>query len=125
MNELDGTVLINLLAKTVDINLDQIGFAVEVAVPNMLHDFTAGNEFRCPKQKQFEQREFPGSQRDSLFVARGAPAVTVEREVCVAKPRVAAMESAANEGANPRQEFRQNKRLCEVIVGAGIQPFNP
>src|SRR5439155_445435 len=63
----------------------------------MLHNFTAGNKFRCPKQKQFEQSEFSGSQRDRLFVARGAPAVAVECEVGVAKPCVAAMKAPAKQ----------------------------
>src|SRR5882724_1802726 len=100
MDEFDRTVLINLLPKPIDVDLDQIGFAVEVAVPHMLHDFTAGNKFRCAKQEQFEQSEFSGSQRDCLFVARGAPAVTVECEVGVAKPRVAAMKAPAHQRSN-------------------------
>src|SRR6266446_6197656 len=84
MNELEGAVLIDLLAKTVDINLDEIG----------------------------------------LFVARGAPAVTIEREICIAKPCVAAVKAPAHQCTDPRQEFRQNKRLGEVIVGTRIEPFN-
>src|SRR6266566_7308786 len=125
MDELDGTVLINLLAKTVDIDLDQVGFAVEVAVPDMLHNFTAGNKFRCPKQKQFEQSEFSGSQRDRLFVARGAPAVAVECEVGVAKPCVAAMKAAANQRPDPGQEFRENKWLRQIVIRARIKALNP
>src|SRR5207253_889793 len=115
MDEFDRAVLINFLAKTVDINLDQVGFAVEVAVPDMLHDFTSGNKFRRPKEKQFKQSEFPGSQRDGLLVARGAPAVAVECEVCVAKLCVAAMKPPTNQCPDSSQELRQNKWLGEIV----------
>src|SRR5260370_41052245 len=105
MNELDGTVLINLLAKTVDINLDEIGFAVKVTVPDMLHNFTAGNEFRRAEKKQLEECELPGCQRDGFFGARGTSAVTIERDVCIAKPCVAAVKATAPQCADSREEF--------------------
>src|SRR5437879_11708164 len=98
MDEFDRAVLINFLAKTVDINLDQVGFAVEVAVPDLLHDFTSGSKFRRPKEKQFKQSEFPGSQRDGLLVARDAPAEAVGGEACVAELGGAATEGAADQG---------------------------
>src|SRR5438132_10284964 len=80
----------------------------------MLHNFTAGNKFRCPKQKQFEQSEFSGSQRDRLFVARGAPAVAVECEVGVAKPCVAAMKAPANQRPDPGQIRRSEEHTSEL-----------
>src|SRR2546429_3198161 len=125
MDEFDRAVLINFLAKTVDINLDQVGFAVEVAVPDMLHDFTSGNKFRRPKEKQFKQSEFPGSQRDGLLVARGAPAVAVEREARLAEPCGAAMKTPPNQGPDLSQERRQNQWPGEIIHSPRIQPFDP
>src|SRR5258705_12504298 len=124
MNELEGAVLIDLLAKTVDINLDEIGFAVEVTVPDMFHNFTAGNEFRRPEKKQLEECKLPGCQWNGLFVARGAPAVTIEREICIAKACVAAVKGPAPPCTDSRGEFRQNKRIGEVIDGARIKPLH-
>ncbi len=69
MNELDGAILINFLTKAIDIDLDEIGFAVEVAVPNMLHDFTASNQLRCPQQKQLEKGKLSGGRANSLEVS--------------------------------------------------------
>src|SRR3981189_2685730 len=74
MDKLDGMISINLLTKPIDINLNEICFAVEVAVPNMFHDFTAGNKLRCPKQEQLEECKLSGCQRDCPFIARGAGA---------------------------------------------------
>jgi hypothetical protein len=81
MDKLDGMIPINLLAKPIDINLNKICFAVEVAVPNMLHDFTTASKPRCPKQKQIEEGKLSGCEWDGLFVARSAAAVAVEYEV--------------------------------------------
>src|SRR5258708_37667946 len=125
MDELDRSILINLLAEPIDIHLDEISFAVEVAVPNVFHDFTTGNNLRRPKQELLEEGKLFGGQRDYLFVARGAAAVTVKSEVCVAKLCVAAMKAPAHQCSNPRQEFRQNKGLSEIVVCARIQAFNP
>src|SRR3981189_2394250 len=125
MDKLDGMISINLLTKPIDINLNEICFTVEVAVPNMFHDFTAGNKLRCPKQKQIEEGKLSGCQWDGLSVARGTAAVTVEYKVCVAKLRVAAMEAPANEGPHTRKEFRQDEGFREVVVGTGVQAFDP
>src|SRR5260370_21084667 len=96
MDKLDGTILINLLTKPVDINLNEICFAVEVAGPNMFHDFTAGNKLRRPKQKQLEEGKLSGCQWECLFVTRGATAMPVEDNVCVAKLFVAAGAAPSN-----------------------------
>src|SRR5258708_25932457 len=85
MDKLDGTILIDFLAKPIDINLNEICFAVEVAVPNMFHDLTAGDKLRRPKQEQLEEGKLSGCQWDCLFVARAATAGTAEYNVCVAK----------------------------------------
>src|SRR5260370_18329201 len=115
MDKLDGTILINLLTKPIDINLNEICFAVEVTVPNMFHDFTAGNKLRRPKQKQLEEGKLSGCQWDCLFVARGATAVTVEYEVCVTKLCVAAVEAAPDACPHTRKQCRHNQGLRSEI----------
>src|SRR5258706_5277016 len=105
MDKLDGTILIDLLAKPIDIDLNEICFAVEVAVPNMFHDFTAGNKLRCAKQKQLEEGKLSGCQRDCLFISRGASAVTGENKVCLAKLPGGAVEAPPNQLTHTRYEF--------------------
>jgi len=78
MDQLHGAVLINLLAKPIDVDLNEICFAVKMAIPNMLYDFTPGNKLRSAKQEQFEKCEFPGRERNCLFVPCSAAAMTVE-----------------------------------------------
>jgi hypothetical protein len=78
MDQLHGTVLINLLAKSIDVHLNEISFAVKMAIPNMFYDLTAGNKLRCPKQKQLEEGELPRRKGDCLFVPCSAAAMTVE-----------------------------------------------
>ena len=38
VNDLGGSFDSNLLTQSIDVDLDQITFAVEVSVPHMLHD---------------------------------------------------------------------------------------
>jgi hypothetical protein len=78
MDQLHGTVLINFLAKPIDVHLNEISFAVKMAIPNMFYDLTAGNKLRCPKQEQLEEGEFPGRKGDRLLVPCSAAAMTVE-----------------------------------------------
>src|SRR5260370_17064820 len=116
MDKLDGTILINLLTKPIDINLNEICFAVEVTVPNMFHDFTAGNKLRRPKQKQLEEGKLSGCQRDCPFIARGAPAVTVECKVRVTNLRVGAVQAPPTRPPHTRPHFRPAARLPELVV---------
>jgi hypothetical protein len=78
MDQLHGAVLINLLAEPIDVNLNEICFAVKMAIPNMFYDLTAGNKLRSAKQEQFEKCEFPGREGNCLFVPRSAAAMTVQ-----------------------------------------------
>src|SRR6267143_188818 len=124
MDQLHRAVLINFLAKPIDVDLNEICFAIEVAIPNMLDDLTAGNKLRRAKQKQLKEGKLPGCQRDGLFVARGAAAVAVEYKVRVAKLCVAGMEAPANQCSNPRKKLRQDKRLGEIVIGPGVQALD-
>src|SRR5215468_802727 len=58
VNDLRSAVHCDLLTKPVDINLDKVGFAVEVRVPNVLHDLASRGDFRSARQEEFEQGEF-------------------------------------------------------------------
>jgi hypothetical protein len=78
MDQFHGAVLVNLLAKPIDVHLNEISLAVKMAIPNMFYDLTAGNKLRCPKQKQLEEGEFPRREGDRLFVPRSAAPMTVE-----------------------------------------------
>src|ERR1700682_939049 len=125
MNELRGTIFVNLLAQSIDIDFHQVGFAIEVAVPNVLDDFTARDQFGSMKQEQLEQRKFLGRQWDYLGAARGAPTMTIQREVRTAHLGIAAVKAAAHQRSNSSQEFCQGKRLSEIVIGTGIQSGYP
>src|ERR1700730_5423288 len=107
MDQLHRAVLIKLLAEPIDVNLNEICFAVKMAIPDMLHDLTAGNKLRCPKQKQLEEGEFPGGEGNTFFVPIAAPAMPVEHWFCVPEFCVAAMEAPPNECPHTRKEFGQ------------------
>ncbi len=51
MNELGGTIFVNLLTQSIDIDFHEVGLAIEVAVPDMLDDFTPRDQFGSMKQE--------------------------------------------------------------------------
>jgi hypothetical protein len=54
MDELGGPIFVDLLTQSIDIDFDEVGLAIEVAIPNVLDDFTARDQFGSMKQEQFE-----------------------------------------------------------------------
>src|SRR5881275_1086499 len=124
MNELCRPVVINLLAQAVDVDLDQICLAVEMAIPDVFHNLTARTQFRCAEKQELEESKFFARYGNHFLAAVGAAAVPVELEVAVSKHGVAAMEPAPHERADAREKLGEHKRLCEVIIGSGIEAFD-
>jgi hypothetical protein len=60
MNELGGTIFVNLLTQSIDIDFHEVGLAIEMAVPDMLDDFTPRDQFGSMQQEQLEQCKFLG-----------------------------------------------------------------
>ena len=101
-----------LLAQPVYIDFDQIGLAVEVAIPNMLDDFAASDELGGAQQQELEEREFFGSERNDLLTPSGAAPVPpsliesyarlgfeVEERRTVDDPAIAEWESLGRPGS--------------------------
>src|SRR6202521_4152748 len=116
MNQLGRSILVKFLAQTVDVNLNQVGLAIKMAIPHMLDDFTARDQRGSAKQEQFEQCEFFGGEGNYFLAAGGTATVTVQGQVGVAESGVAAMEAPPNQRPHSCQEFRQNKGFGEVVV---------
>ena len=58
--------MIDLLAKAVDVDFNQIRLAVEVTVPHVLDDFAPRHSLRRAEQEELQEGEFLGGQRDRL-----------------------------------------------------------
>src|SRR4029079_13860726 len=78
MNQLGSAADGNLLSQAIDVNLNQIGFAVEVGIPHMLDDFAAGCHIRSARQEKFKQGKLLGGQRNRLLRTRDPAVMAVE-----------------------------------------------
>jgi hypothetical protein len=88
VNQLRRPVLIKLLAQAVNVYLEEIGFTIEMAIPNMLDDFAASDELGGAQQQELEEREFFGSERNDLLTPSGAAPVPIQGEVRIAQPGI-------------------------------------
>src|ERR1700730_13198286 len=124
MNQFRRSIVVNFLPQTVDVDFNKICFAVEVAIPNVFHDFAACNKIRSADQEELKEREFFGSKGNYFLTACNAALVTIQHEVSVAESCIPAMEAPSNECPHPCEEFRQNEGLREIVVRTGVQPFH-
>src|ERR1700737_1171454 len=60
MNELGSAIFVDLLTQPIDIHFHEVGLGIEVAVPDVLDDFTAGDRFGSMQEEQREQENFCG-----------------------------------------------------------------
>src|SRR5579875_2391704 len=77
--------MVDLLAEAVDIDLDEIGFAVEMAVPDVFDDFAARDGVRRAQKEKFEKCEFFGGERDFISGAGDRAAMAVEFKIGAAQ----------------------------------------
>src|SRR5207245_4486909 len=90
MNQFCGSVLINLLAQSIDVDFDEVGLAIKVPIPDMFDDLAPRDKLRSAKQEEFEKSELLGSQGNDLLVSGGAAAVAFQLKIRVPKFGIAA-----------------------------------
>ena len=60
VNHLCRSILINFLTQAVHVHFDEICLGIEMAIPNVFHNFTARNQFGSVKQQELQERELFG-----------------------------------------------------------------
>src|SRR2546422_11482845 len=120
MNQFCGSVLINLLAQSIDVDFDEIRLAIKVPIPDMFDDLAPCDKLRSAKQEEFEKSEFLGSQGNDFLASCSAAAVAFQLKVRVTKFGIAAMETSSNQCPHTRKEFRQHEGLGEIVVRARV-----
>src|SRR6188508_1129546 len=104
VNGLNQSRLTHLLAKTVDINLHEIGFAVEVIVPNVFDDFRPGSHVRSPDQQKLEHGEFFGRKCKSVAETPDSAAMPIQFYVSELQGATQLAHPTPYEGAHTRKE---------------------
>src|SRR5262249_3933450 len=99
---------------------------VEVQIPYMLQQHRSRNDPAVIANEVLENLKFARQQLDFFAPAGRRSRYEVELEVADAQHRfLDDGRTAPGERLDPRQEFREGKRLDEVIVAAGTQATHP
>ena len=107
-------------------DVDDVGARVEVEAPHMLEDLRPGEHLaRCAHQV-FEQAELA---RRQLGAATAAPVAglardAVELELAHLHGVLPVARQSATHRVNARDEFLDEKRFGEVVVGTLFEPFD-
>src|SRR2546428_5445770 len=121
MNQFCGSVLVNLLAQSIDVDFDEVRLAIKVPIPNMFNDLAPRDKLRSAKQEEFEKSELLGSQGNDFLASGGAAAVAFQLKIRVPKFGIAAVEASPNQCPHTRKEFRQDEGFGEIVVRARVQ----
>src|SRR5262249_45639219 len=126
MNERVGLLTVDLSADAPDVHVNDVGRGVEVQVPYMLQQHRSGNNPAVIANEVLENLKFARQQPDLPAPAGRRSRYEVELEVADAQHRfLDDGRTAPGERLDPRQEFREGKRLDEVIVAASTQATHP
>src|SRR2546422_11400770 len=93
MNQFCGSVLINLLAQSIDVDFDEIRLAIKVPIPDMFDDLAPCDKLRSAKQEEFEKSEILGSQGNEFLASRSAAALAFQLKFRATKVGVGATET--------------------------------
>src|SRR5688500_5270695 len=81
LNQLHAVAIVDLAAKPLDVDLDQIRHRVETVVPDVLGDVGPAGDLTAAPQQMLEQRVFRGGEGDRPAGARDAPRAGVDGQV--------------------------------------------
>ena len=118
---------LGLAPQVADVDVERVRGEAEVVAPDALEDDRPRQHLARVEQEQLEQRELGARQLDPLLSARDLARARVELEVGEAE-RVAARAVVAGttqQRPHARQQLLERERLGQVVVGAGVEPFDP
>src|SRR5947207_8325917 len=123
MDELRIAFHSNFLTQAIDVHLDEVRPRIKVDVPDVLDDLRASHHFRRAAEKEFQQREFFGSQRNCAACAAHASLMPIQFQIAMAED-AAARGAPPDERANSSEQFGYREWLRHVIIRARIQTLH-
>src|SRR5689334_24172131 len=115
--------LAELLTKSRDVRIDDVGAGIEVHVPDFVVQLTASDYLARAEHQMLEQLELHRRKADIVGVAGDASCQAIEHEVSDAHLFFSAtFFSVPGENANAGAKLLVRHWLDDVIVRAGVQP---
>ena len=115
---------VELLADAADEHLDGVGVAVEILVVEMLDQFGARHHAPGVVHEIGQQPVFVRGHLDRVAGHADPAGAGVQRHRPAGQFGLGMAGGAAQQRADPRQDFLEVKRLGDVVVGAGIEALH-
>src|SRR5664280_3161206 len=112
--------MVELLAQVGDVDLHDVGLAVESRVPHRIQDLRLGDHPPRVRGEEHEEVELGGGQGDRLAGTPDLVSVEVHHQVVEADPAQFVWRHAAAEyGPDPGDQLLDAERLGDVVVTQG------
>ena len=113
--------LVELAPQMADVDLDDVGVALEREVPHVVEDLALRHDLPGAPQQELEHGELARGERH-LDVAAATPmGDRIDREVTGGVHDRPGAAGAAEQRPQSGQEHDERERLGEVVVGAGVE----
>jgi hypothetical protein len=112
---------VELVAQVAHVDLDDVGVALELVVPDMLEDLTLGDGLAPAVEQELQQGQLPGRELHLDRAPPGPLGGRVEAQVAGLEHGRALAGAPAQQRPQPRQQDRIRERLGEVVVGAVVE----
>src|ERR1700712_3738942 len=113
-------------AQATDVHVHSALVDINVAAPDAVEQLLAAEDAARMLQEKFQQAIFGGTEVDRTARARDAAFFTIEFDVAKCEDRRETFRAGASQQAfYPRQQFRNGKRLDDVVVGPGGKTPHP
>src|SRR5438067_413101 len=115
-------VTIDLTPQIADIDIDDVGIAEEIEVPDVLGDLRAGEYVPGMAHEIFQESELPRAQLDQAPATADLTPGGVHGEVAEAQDRTHLQGRPAQQGTEASHQLREGERFDQIIVGPNIEP---
>lgn len=117
--------IVHFHAQTSHMNVNHVGIAFEIDVPDPLRDAGTQQHLAGAAGKEREQREFLRCEVDALAGTGDPVGGEIDFQVAHLEHLGSPGRSAPQDGVDARQKFREGKRFHQIIVGSKLQPPDP
>src|SRR6516165_7267127 len=126
MDKWVGLSNVDLAADASDINIDDVGHGIEMKIPYVLQQHRPRDNLALVANQVFEKLKFSWQQVNFSARAAHRSRHQVELEITDAQHHVFDDAIAPpGESLNTGKQFREGKRLDEVVVATGAQAAHP
>src|SRR5512132_2684697 len=117
--------VLELAAEVADVDVDDVGEAVIVVVPDVLEDGGAAHDLTGVPHQELQQGELPGRELQGPAGQGGGVGGRVEDQVGDGEGGGPLADAPADLGPQAGQQLLEGERLDQVVVGPGVQAADP